>query len=58
MDKIHFQFSNQRFVNQTCKPELTNKHIKVAKQMDREELLKDRDNTTSKETKNSARINI
>ena len=44
----------QRFVSQGYKPVLTNKqnkHVKAVGKMDRKELEKERDNTTSKETK-------
>ena len=40
-----------RFVNQGCKTELINKHIKSIEKMDWKELLKERGNTTSEETK-------
>ena len=51
MGNFIFSSVKQRFFNQAYKPELIKKHIKVAEQMGREELLKERDNTTSKETK-------
>ena len=41
----------QRFVSQDYKLELINKHIKTVKKINRKELLKKRDNATSKETK-------
>ena len=40
----------QRFVSQSYKPELINKYLKAVEKMNRKELLKERDSTTSKET--------
>ena len=51
MENFVFSSVKQRFTSQAHKSELINKHIKVVEQMDREELLKERDKTTSKETK-------
>ena len=41
----------QRFVSRANQPQLINKHIKAVEKVDRKELLKERDKTTSKETK-------
>ena len=47
----YFQELKQKFINQGYKAELINKHIKTVEKIDWKELLKERDNTTSKETK-------
>ena len=44
-------FSIKEFTNQGYKAEVINKHIKTVEKMDWEETLKERHNTTSKETK-------
>ena len=41
----------QRFVSQGYQPYLINKHIKAVEKIDKKEFLKERDNTTSTETK-------
>ena len=41
----------ERFVSQCYEPQLINKHMKAVAKMDRNKLWKERDNSTSKETK-------
>ena len=48
---ITISLNRGRFVSQDYQPHLINKHIEAVEKMDRKELLKETDNTTSKETK-------